>query len=66
MRPGTDGVIGYSLAGAPHGGAASLIAVANQLAPAVLSLDVPSGLDTTTGEVHDHVVHATAEVLRIW
>lgn len=55
-----DGVIGYSLAGAPHGGAASLIAAANQLAPAVLSLDVPSGLDTTTGEVHDQVVHATA------
>ena len=55
-----DGVIGYSLTGAPRGSAASLIAGANRLARAVLSLDVPSGLDTTTGEVHDPVVHATA------
>jgi NAD(P)H-hydrate epimerase len=55
-----DGVIGYSLTGAPRGGAATLIAAANELAPAVLSLDVPSGLDPTTGEAHDPVVRATA------
>jgi NAD(P)H-hydrate epimerase len=55
-----DGVIGYSLTGAPRGSAATLIAAANWLAPAVLSLDVPSGLDTTTGQVHDPVVRATA------
>ncbi len=55
-----DGVIGYSLTGAPRGAAATLIAAANELAPAVLSLDVPSGLDTTTGDVHDPVVQATA------
>jgi NAD(P)H-hydrate epimerase len=55
-----DGVIGYSLAGAPHGSAASLIAAANQLAPVVLSLDVPSGLDAASGDVHDPTVQASA------
>jgi NAD(P)H-hydrate epimerase len=55
-----DGVIGYSLTGDPRGGAATLIAAADQLAPAVVSLDVPSGLDSTTGEPSDPVVRARA------
>jgi len=55
-----DGVIGYSLTGDPRGGAATLIAAADRLASVVVSLDVPSGLDSTTGEVSDPVVHATA------
>jgi NAD(P)H-hydrate epimerase len=55
-----DGVIGYSLSGAPRGAAAEMIGAANRLAPAVLSLDVPSGLDAASGDIHDPVVHATA------
>ena len=45
-----DGVIGYSLRGAPRGAAARLITWANQAVAPVLALDIPSGLDGTTGE----------------
>lgn len=55
-----DGVIGYSLAGAPQGTAADLIDAAGRLAPAVLALDVPSGVDAASGDVHEPAVHATA------
>ena len=54
-----DAVIGYSLSGAPRGVARTLIQwVDGQSAP-VLSLDVPSGLDATTGEAPGAVVSAT-------
>lgn len=55
-----DGVIGYSLNGAPRGAAASLIRWANESAAPVLSLDVPSGVDTTTGMVFDPAIQAAA------
>lgn len=45
-----DALIGYSLRGAPRGRTAELIALCNRYAYRVLSLDVPSGLDATTGE----------------
>jgi NAD(P)H-hydrate epimerase len=45
-----DALIGYSLRGAPRGRAAELIDLCNQHAVRVLSLDVPSGLNATTGE----------------
>jgi NAD(P)H-hydrate epimerase len=51
-----DALIGYSLRGAPRGRAAELIEHCNSLrasrgpASGVLSLDVPSGLDATSGE----------------
>lgn len=45
-----DALIGYSLRGAPRGRAAELVQVCNQHAARALSLDVPSGLDATTGE----------------
>ena len=55
-----DALIGYSLSGDPHGRPGELIEWANhQLAP-VLSLDVPSGLDTATGLIGDPCVRATA------
>ncbi len=57
-----DGLIGYSLAGAPHGRLATLIRWANEAGAPVLALDVPSGVDATTGEAHDPAVHATATV----
>lgn len=55
-----DGVIGYSLKGAPHGTAADLIRWANTQNTDVLALDAPSGVDTTTGTAFDPVIHATA------
>jgi NAD(P)H-hydrate epimerase len=51
-----DALIGYSLRGAPRGRAAELIALCNRQADRVLSLDVPSGLDATTGESPGMVV----------
>jgi NAD(P)H-hydrate epimerase len=50
-----DGLLGYSQAGPPHGGAARLLeATAGQR---VLALDVPSGLELATGKLHTpHVV----------
>jgi NAD(P)H-hydrate epimerase len=51
-----DALIGYSLRGAPRGRAAELIDACNQHAARVLSLDVPSGFDATTGEAPGPVV----------
>ena len=55
-----DGVIGYSLKGTPRGGAATLIEWANRQAAPILSLDAPSGVDTTTGTVFEPAIQATA------
>jgi NAD(P)H-hydrate epimerase len=62
LRPGlvVDAIIGYSLSGAPRGVARRMIEwIGDQPAP-VLSLDVPSGIDSTTGEAHG--VHVRAAV----
>lgn len=45
-----DAIIGYSLRGAPRGRAAELIDLCNWHAARTLSLDLPSGLDATTGQ----------------
>lgn len=55
-----DGLIGYSLKGAPQGAAAALINWANSQSAPVLSLDVPSGVDATSGTVFDPAIRATA------
>jgi NAD(P)H-hydrate epimerase len=52
-----DALIGYSLRGAPRGRAGELIELCNRHAARVLSLDVPSGLDATTGQAPGVVVH---------
>jgi NAD(P)H-hydrate epimerase len=51
-----DALVGYSLRGAPRGRVAQLIAQCNQENARVLSLDLPSGLDATTGETPGVVV----------
>ena len=51
-----DGLIGYSLKGAPRGNAATLIVWANAQNAPVLSLDAPSGVDTSTGQVFDPAI----------
>jgi len=55
-----DGLIGYSLKGPPRGAAAALINWANSQSAPVLSLDVPSGVDATSGTVFDPAIRATA------
>ncbi|MEM8485829.1 MAG: NAD(P)H-hydrate epimerase [Bacteroidota bacterium] len=55
-----DAIIGYSLKGNPRGRAGALISWANTSKAPVLSLDVPSGIDTATGEVHTPAVKADA------
>jgi NAD(P)H-hydrate epimerase len=55
-----DGLIGYSLKGAPRGTTASLIRWANQQSAPVLALDNPSGVDAATGMVFDPAIRAAA------
>jgi len=55
-----DGLVGYSLKGAPRGRAADLMAWANESDSPVLALDTPSGLDSTTGEAHATTIVAAA------
>lgn len=55
-----DAVIGYSLAGAPGGAALQFIQWANAQKAPKLSLDAPSGLDTTTGAVRGEYIRAAA------
>ena len=55
-----DGIIGYSLQGAPRGAAAEMIGWANRCDNPVLSLDIPSGLDAETGEIHSPAIRAAA------
>jgi len=54
-----DAVVGYGLSGALRGRPAALVAAAG-VAPAVVSLDVPSGVDATTGEVPGPAIDADA------
>ena len=55
-----DAVIGYSLVGPPRGRTGHMIEWAEEVKAPCLSLDVPSGIDSTTGEAQG--VHVTAAV----
>ncbi len=55
-----DGVIGYSLDGPPRGRAAELIRWANRNGAPIISLDMPSGVDASTGEVYSPAINADA------
>ncbi len=55
-----DGLIGYRLRGAPHGSVADLIRWANAAAAPILAMDVPSGVDTTSGTDFDPAIKAMA------
>jgi NAD(P)H-hydrate epimerase len=54
-----DSVLGYSLQGAPKADAAALIRWATESGLPILSLDLPSGVDATTGETPGAFVRAT-------
>jgi NAD(P)H-hydrate epimerase len=54
-----DAIIGYSLRGAPRGRALQMIEWANSVEVPVLSLDIPSGIDATTGKPPGAAIVAT-------
>ncbi len=54
-----DALLGYSLRGAPREPYAGLIRWANQAGAPILALDLPSGLNATTGETPGEFVRAT-------
>ena len=55
-----DAIIGYSLKDSPRGAAAELVRWANAQSAPILALDVPSGVDSTSGEIHDPAIRAAA------
>jgi len=55
-----DGLVGYGLKGAPRGRIRDIIHWANSCETPILSLDIPSGVDSTTGEVFDPAISAEA------
>ena len=55
-----DGIIGYSLKGTLRGAANDLVRWANDQQAPTLSMDVPSGIDTTTGTIFEPAIRAAA------
>ena len=55
-----DALIGYGLIGNPQGSVADWIASINASGCTVLALDIPSGLDTTSGIPRNPCIRATA------
>jgi len=55
-----DGMVGYSLRGRPKGPVADGVRWANAQPSPVLALDLPTGMDATTGEAASPAVKATA------
>jgi NAD(P)H-hydrate epimerase len=57
-----DALLGTGSAGSPHGTVAQAIELANTAAAPVVSVDVPSGVDASTGVVAGDAVHAHVTV----
>jgi len=57
-----DALVGYSIHGAPTGKTSELIQWANERDTPILSLDIPSGVDSTTGETPGQFINATRTV----
>ena len=57
-----DGLLGTGSSGAPRGEIAAAIEAANIAGAPVLAVDIPSGVDGTTGEVPAAAIHARATV----
>ena len=47
-----DGIIGYSIKGAPKGVVAKMIGMTNRSTAKIISLDTPSGIELTSGIAH--------------
>ncbi len=57
-----DALFGYSLDGPPREPAASFIRAMNEVGTPVVSNDIPTGIDATSGVIHEPAVRATATV----
>ena len=57
-----DAILGTGFQGEPHGAAADAIEAVNHAGRRVVSVDVPSGVDASTGEVSGAAVRATLTV----
>jgi NAD(P)H-hydrate epimerase len=57
-----DGLLGIGLTGAPRPGTLEVIRAINAAGRPVLALDVPSGIDADSGEVHEAAVRAELTV----
>jgi NAD(P)H-hydrate epimerase len=57
-----DGLLGFSLHGDPRGDAARLIPLANDHPAPTVAIDLPSGLDATSGRVGNPCIRATMTV----
>ncbi len=57
-----DGLLGTGFHGEPDTWVASLIDAVNRSKKPILSIDVPSGLNGSTGETSEHTIRATATV----
>ncbi|MDE3053445.1 MAG: NAD(P)H-hydrate epimerase [Gemmatimonadota bacterium] len=57
-----DGLVGYALSGPPRGQTAALIEWTRELDAPIVALDVPTGIDPTTGEVREPAIRATTTV----
>jgi len=53
-----DGIFGFGLSAAPTGRAAELIEAANRAFALILAIDLPSGVDATTGFAHAPSIQA--------
>jgi len=54
-----DGLLGFSTTSAPTGSTADLIRATNASGTPILAIDVPSGLQSSTGEVFEPTIRAT-------
>lgn len=57
-----DGLVGTGFVGAAEGVLANAISLANSSSLPILSVDIPSGLCSTTGRVEKVAIHATATI----
>ncbi len=57
-----DAIFGYSLDGPMREPAASLVQAINESGAPVVSNDIPTGIDATSGAIHEPAIHATATV----
>ena len=57
-----DGIIGYSIKGAPRGIPAQMIAMANGSNAKIISLDTPSGIELTEGIAYNPSIKADANL----
>lgn len=61
-----DGILGTGSSGAPREQAGAMIRRMNESDRPIVALDIPSGVDPTTGEVPGEAVTATATIMFGW